>query len=238
MTKPGLILICISTLALCGCTSHPQSVTTTGPATSPAASASSLGASISPSASPTAQTPSQADGLILPYATDKFAINTKFGIYPFGLRSSEHPEGHAGINFEVKATTQIIAPADMEILTIISPAGRPDEHNVIAKINEHYRLEFLRVGALANGVKIGSQLKQGDAFASPGRNTVLQTTMFHMGILNSNDAAVCPDESFWSTAAWQELDTLRRSSKDDQGKPYSSICFSTQPIARASRGAE
>ncbi len=160
-----------------------------------------------------------------------------FGFYPFGLKSAEHPEGHAGFNVEIPQSVPITAPADMQIVSVTSPAGRSDEHNLLAQAGV-YQLEFLRIGKIVDTVKVGAQLHRGDVIGWGGYNRTLKTTMFHIGVLNSNDEAICPDQQFWSEDAWMQLQQLLHTSKDDNGRPYNNVCYSTQPIARSVRVME
>jgi len=45
----------------------------------------------------------------------------KFGIWPFCVHGGEHPEGHGGIDFELKPDTRILASADGRVEYIEPP---------------------------------------------------------------------------------------------------------------------
>lgn len=162
-----------------------------------------------------------------------------FGIYPFGLKSSEHPEGHAGFNIETTSATPVLAPADMKIASISSPAGRPDEHNIEADaVSGSMKFEYLRVGNLMPGVKVGSIVKAGQQFALPGSNHSLGVYMFHFGVLDDRKSAVCPAQSVWQPGAWAELSKLLAHSISDTGKPFTTLCYSAAPIPLSARHIE
>lgn len=182
-------------------------------------------------------TPSDLD-LLLPFLVSDAASPPKsFGIYPFGIKSSEHPEGHAGFNFEVKKDVHLLAPANMVITSITTPSGRSDERNIHAKVGD-YTLEFLRVGALQSSVKVGATVPQGQYFANPALNHSLNVYMFHMGLLDKSNNAVCPDQSFWKPESWKEILDLFSSSISGNGKPFSQPCYSTTPIPYSVRNIE
>ncbi len=191
-----------------------------------------------PSTNPTAL-PQSTLGLILPITFSQLTFPPKsFGIYPFGIISSEHPEGHAGFNFEVSQSVQIIAPADIIITKLVSPSGRSDEHTIIARLTDGHQLEFLRVGQLAANIVVGTALKQGEALAWPAHNNSLNIDMFHMGILDAADNAICPEKLFWQAIAWDQLNKMLTSSRDGHGKAYAQLCYTTQPIPRSKRLSE
>lgn len=162
-----------------------------------------------------------------------------FGLYPFGLVSNEHPEGHAGLNIETLQTTPILAPSQMKITLIDSPTGRPDEHNIEAdQIGGSLKFEYLRVGSLIGGLREGTVVRAGQQIALPGKNHTLGVYMFHFGVLNAQKDAICPSQVLWHPAAWQELSSLVNRSIDDTGRPYTAICVSTTPIPFAKRNIE
>ncbi len=174
--------------------------------------------------------------LSLPFNPADFLVK-RFGLYPFGLKSSEHPEGHAGINIELSQNAAVLAPTDMDILAITNPPLRPDEHNLLAQ-QGGYKFEFLRVGELAAGSKVGSHVKQGDVLGKPGHNRSLSTYGFHFGVLDTYDNALCPAQNWWQSGAWSELQQLLQKSLDDHKKPYTSLCVSTTPIPKLVRSYE
>ena len=123
-------------------------------------------------------------------------ITKDWGLWPFCVHGGEHPEGHGGIDFELKPNAKIYASGDGMIEVITTPEEDPHGHGSHGLFIQH-ELGVSGYSGLTNvQVKEGDEVKKGqyiaDAFESFPNEYYI-----HFEVNNYIDEKlVCPLEYF------------------------------------------
>lgn len=114
----------------------------------------------------------------------------KWGLWPFCVHGGDHPEGHGGIDFELKKDTPILASCDGTVEFIKAETSGVKDHGSSLML----RCDRIVIGynGLTNiQVNMGDALTKGQAFAKPAK---LQGTYYIHWEINDfyNQKLVCP----------------------------------------------
>lgn len=166
--------------------------------------------------------------LILPLKTED--LLTKYqGIWPFGIRGGDHPNGHPGIDFETKVRAPVFAVANGKVTQAGEAEGFNEQKIVINFEDGQTKMDIWYVGPMEIEVKVGDMVKTGDTIAHARPST--QGGQDDVGFLHFETfrfmplppGAVCPAE-FMSQDAKADLDELFKESKYKERAEFPLLC--------------
>jgi murein DD-endopeptidase MepM/ murein hydrolase activator NlpD len=165
------------------------------------------------------------------------------GIWPFGARGGDHPEGHPGIDFEALPGTAVLAAADGSV-GFVGVAGHYDFHTIsIGHRGAGVLFDTFYTGPLKDiRVRKGDQVRAGQIIArydisqSGGSPQVVGTLHFGIskkaphavGEPSSEGEAVCPAD-YLTPKAQRELNTLFARARYDRQQEFPILCNPCPP---------
>lgn len=152
--------------------------------------------SSSPSSSSRPSSSSSSLSIPLPFDKDNFVIANS-GVWPFCVHGGDHPEGHGGIDFDLKSGTEIKAVASGKIERIEYVEG--EGYNFMIS-HESYGLASGYTPIINHSLKVGDQVTKDQVLGNAG--TDLKGVPFlHFEIFSfSKNSRVCPYQYFNSEA--------------------------------------
>jgi murein DD-endopeptidase MepM/ murein hydrolase activator NlpD len=102
--------------------------------------------------------------LYLPFDKENY-YNAEVGLWPFCVHGGEHPEGHGGIDFDLRPGTRIKAAADGEVDEIFS---EEKGYNILIG---HGRIITGYIPVLNPNVKKGDLVKKGQVIGTAGHDS-------------------------------------------------------------------
>lgn len=156
----------------------------------------SHGGSANPSSSQSPASSSSSLSLSLPFDKESFYAD-RMGIWPFCVHGGEHPEGHGGIDFDLKAGTEIkaAAPGSVEEMMYEESEGG---YNIFLQHGSGYATGYIPIKDVQ--VQKGDQVNQGQVLGKAGDDGK-GTTYVHFEVNNyQKGGRVCPYPFFNSTA--------------------------------------
>ncbi len=147
-------------------------------------------------------------------------ITSEWGLWPFCVHGGEHPEGHGGIDFELKPGAKVYATADGVVEEIFSPSDDPSGHGAYSLFIQH-GLGVSGYSGLTNiQVKKGDKVKKGEYIADAFK--LGNEYFLHFEVNNFIDQIlVCPVQFFDETAQAELQKMLEESTypeKNVEGK--------------------
>lgn len=132
----------------------------------------------------------------LPFNKDNFVIANS-GVWPFCVHGGDHPEGHGGIDFDLKSGTEIKAIADGKVERIEYVEG--EGYNFMIS-HQSYGLASGYTPIVNHNLKVGDTITKDQVLGSAG--TDLKGVPFlHFEIFSfSKNTRVCPYQYFDSDA--------------------------------------
>ena len=128
--------------------------------------------------------------LSMPFKVEDY-VQTDWGMWPFCVHGGDHPEGHGGIDFELKEGTKILASADctVEELEVDDPHGAGGGiYLLCGGIAVDY------AGVINIQVKKGDEVKKGQFIGNPVKTSEGEPYI-HWGTNNYIDQKIpCPLE--------------------------------------------
>ncbi len=165
------------------------------------------------------------------------------GLWPFGVRGGDHPEGHPGIDFEAPEGTSVLAAADGSV-GFVGTAGHYDYHTVsIGHASRNALFDTEYTGALKNiRVKKGDTVRAGQVLAqyalSGHERTKQEVGSLHFGIRkkalhaagapSTEGKPVCPAD-FLAPDALSALKRLFAKSKYSERAQFPLLCNPCPP---------
>lgn len=171
--------------------------------------------------------------LLLPFKKED--LLTKYqGIWPFGIRGGDHPNGHPGIDFETKVRAPVLAAADGKVTQAGEAEGFNEQKIVVNFDNGQTKMDIWYVGPMEVGVKVGEIVKAGDIIAHTKAST--QAGQGDVGFLHFETSrympfppgAICPAE-FMNTQAKKDLGELFTQSKYKEREKFPLLCNECPP---------
>lgn len=130
-------------------------------------------------------------GLMLP-VNEEDVIFDKYGIWPFGVRGGDHPEGHPGIDFELEERDPVFAVANGEIKDV-GDSGHYGFTTATLTINESLSVYY--TGSLDFIVSKNQEVKAGDTIAYAVMSEEVGEASFHFETFNTKTSlSECPVE--------------------------------------------
>lgn len=167
--------------------------------------------------------------LILPLKKED--LLTKYqGIWPFGIRGGDHPNGHPGIDFETKVGAPILAVANGKVTAQGDALGGKEQRITIDVEAGQTKMTIWYVGEMEKIlVKVDDMIKVGDTIAYAGASK--QGGRGDTGFLHFETSrfmpfppgAICPAE-FMSKEAKADLDELFKESKYKEREEFPLLC--------------
>jgi len=131
------------------------------------------------------QVPKDAPVLSLP-VNPKDIRYRYYGIWPFGIKGGGHPEGHPGIDFELKTRAEILAVASGTVIRIGSNPQWPNEYTLQIKYTSQsgnvYTFWYDHLGEVF--VKMGDKVQRGEIIGRASiRHDKGPRSMIHFGLI-------------------------------------------------------
>lgn len=164
--------------------------------------------------------------MILPF-NEQDAINTYQGLWPYGIKGGDHPEGHIGIDFELKEGAPLLAAAD----GTVSAAGDAPGHEEERVTLNHGGFDTWYVGQLKDiAIKDGDKVKAGQTIALVDKmnlkGKLVDAGSIHFEVFRKFQfppGAACPMDYF-NEQAKAVVERLHAESKYQERIQYPEIC--------------
>lgn len=169
---------------------------------------------------------------ILPVRESDVVFRSK-GIWPFGARGGEHPDGHPGIDFDVVDGSPVLAAADGSV-GFVGESGHHDYMSIsIGHGPREIIFDSFYTGPL-KGIQVqkGDQVKAGQTIAlctvskEAGKGEDFAT--LHFGLAKTGGKDVCPAHHLAPTAL-KELEALFAKAKYERQKEFPLLCNPCPP---------
>lgn len=177
-----------------------------------------------------------ASKFILPIP-DGSALSEVLGLWPFGVRGGDHPQGHPGFDFEARVGTPILAAADGSV-GYVGQSGHHQGNTIsIGHMTSLGWVDTIYTGSISPiKMKKGDRVKQGDVIATLDSAEDLglppDISTFHFGVARhvtqERIEEVCPTEYFTGEAQ-KELERLHQESKYQERNEFPLLCNACPP---------
>lgn len=184
----------------------------------------------SSTAGPTStQTPTQIStlSLSLPFDSNNY-LSTEWGIWPFCVHGGDHPEGHGGIDFELREGTEIKAAASGTVEEVMEESGGTN----VMITNGSYALGYI---PLSNPqVEKGDKITAGQVLGTTSKDETGRSYFVHFEVVNfQKNQRVCP-YNYFSSSAKSVFDEMFKSAHYPEQGSEPSIC-NCESVAAPSR---
>lgn len=149
------------------------------------------------------------------------------GIWPFGVRGGDHPNGHPGIDFDLVAGAAVLAVVEGKVSGAGDAPGGEDKRITINYQSGGEKVDVWYVGSFKQVlVKEGDQVKTGQflAFIGPQKGRDFGYLHFEtFKMMPFPPGAVCPVE-YLEDGAKKDLEELFAKARYNEQREYPLLC--------------